>query len=301
MIRKLWSSLGRVLNSSASVTEGLSDEDFVRVCYEIILGRKPDRQGFFSHVKALKDGVPREQIVRRFLDSPELERRLEERNPLEALHSARMKFIRSLPPADYILDLGGAARDCEDGALYAMGYPHPSKRVYIVDLPPESRVEKPTYETRKIVKTERTTVEYVFSSMSDLSVIESNSIDLVFSGESIEHISEQDAEHTIRETHRVLKNGGYFCLDTPNGRLTRIQSPDAFIHPEHKKEYRFDELKNKLITAGFAIEEFGGICPMRESARSGIFDEKEMVRNPVVDSDPEVCYLLFFKCKKPPA
>src|SRR2546428_7352270 len=109
MIRKLWSSLARAVNSSASVTESLSDEDFVRVCYEIILGRTPDRQGFFSHVKALKDGVPRQQIVRRFLDSPELERRLADRNPLEALHSARMKFIQSLPPADYILDLGGAA------------------------------------------------------------------------------------------------------------------------------------------------------------------------------------------------
>ena len=66
----------------------------------------------------------------------------------------------------------------------------------------------------------------------------------------------------------------------------------------HKKEYLFSELKQKLLRHGFEITESGGICPMRESLASGQFDLDEMQRFPVLDPDPEVCYLLYFKCRK---
>lgn len=180
-----------------------------------------------------------------------------------------------------------------------MGYPHHSKRLFIIDLPPEERTDKPIQKVSRVVTTAKTVVEYVLTSMADLSMIPADSIDLVFSGESIEHVSEDEAEQTMREAYRILKEGGYFCLDTPNARLTRLQSPGALIHAEHKKEYYFEEIKQKLTSAGFSIEETGGICPMRESIRSGVFNFDEMLENPVLDADPEVCYLLFFKCKKP--
>ena len=42
-----------------------------------------------------------------------------------------------------------------------------------------------------------------------------------------------------------LRPGGYFALDTPNGRLTRLQQAD-FIDPDHKIEYTFEQLFAKL-------------------------------------------------------
>lgn len=43
---------------------------------------------------------------------------------------------------------------------------------------------------------------------------ESNSFDLIFSGEILEHIV--DTDHFISEAHRVLAPGGMLCITTPN-------------------------------------------------------------------------------------
>jgi len=48
---------------------------------------------------------------------------------------------------------------------------------------------------------------------------------------------------------RCSEPGGFFCLDTPNRRLTEIQAgPGRMLHPEHKKEYLPHEF----------LEEFSG-------------------------------------------
>jgi len=44
--------------------------------------------------------------------------------------------------------------------------------------------------------------------------IESNSIDLIVCDNVLEHIA--DPDQLFREIHRVLKNGGYLCIRTPN-------------------------------------------------------------------------------------
>lgn len=56
-----------------------------------------------------------------------------------------------------------------------------------------------------------TGVRYVYGSMADLHMIKNNYADMVFSGESIEHVSEADVEQTIREAWRILKPGGIFA------------------------------------------------------------------------------------------
>ena len=100
------------------------------------------------------------------------------------IHSARIKLVSSmLPQADVILDLGGA-----NGSIVDMGYPHQFKKITVVDLPPEDRVEM--YKKLKVKETKvgSGTIGVHFGDMSDLSFAEDNSVDLVWSGESIEHI-----------------------------------------------------------------------------------------------------------------
>ena len=55
--------------------------------------------------------------------------------------------------------------------------------------------------------------------------------DLVYSGQSIEHVTPSDADIVIKEVARVLRPGGWFALDTPNARVTRVQQPDL-IDPD---------------------------------------------------------------------
>ncbi|HEY3231396.1 MAG TPA: methyltransferase domain-containing protein, partial [Roseiflexaceae bacterium] len=142
-------------------------------------------------------------------------------------------------------------------------------------------------------------IHYLYRSMADLAAFKDQSMDLVISGESIEHIEEADADVVCREAYRILKPNGYFCLDTPNAALTRILSPDKLIHPEHKKEYYVHELKDKLERAGFAIVDSKGICPMPESLRSNAFDYGEMIRNIRLSDNPEEGYLFYIKAVKP--
>lgn len=151
-------------------------------------------------------------------------------------HYARLRVVSSLlPQADVILDLGGA-----NGSIYRMGYPYKFKKITVVDLPPADRNEMYKHLEMKPQKTPNGLIGVHFGDMSDLHFAKDNSVDLVWSGESIEHVSEEAGERTIQEAMRVLKPGGYFCLDTPNRAITKIHTAwrgGDFVNPDHKIEY----------------------------------------------------------------
>jgi SAM-dependent methyltransferase len=206
---------------------------------------------------------------------------------------------RHIPRADRVVDLGGACDHDQEGALFAMGYPHAPRELIIIDLPPEDRFTKPTVKASKTVEAARgTRIEYSFRSMSDLGFLPDSSVDLVVSGESIEHITEQEAEAVCNQVFRILKPGGRFCLDTPNARLTRLQSPTSLIHPEHKKEYLVSELRQMLERHGFLIVKELGINPMPNSIASQSFDYQEMTRNKHLSDDAEIGYCFYFDAVK---
>ncbi len=75
--------------------------------------------------------------------------------------------------------------------------------------------------------------------MADLSFADDDSVDLVYSGQSIEHVTEADGEIVLKEAFRILRPGGYMAIDTPNGRVCRLQQ-HSFIDPDHKVEYTLE-------------------------------------------------------------
>jgi len=215
-----------------------------------------------------------------------------------------MRLVQSyLPPADVIVDLGGASNQNPQGALLVMGYPYTPKLITIIDLPVEQRLGQwnPASESAALVTPQGTQVRYLYRSLADLAPIPDASVDMVFSGESIEHVSEAEADQAIQEAYRVLKPAGYLCLDTPNRALTVLYSPDALTHPEHQKEYLVHELVDKVEQHGFVITAAKSICPMPQSLASGQFDWAEMVRNNYVGDNPEEGFLFFLQCRKPQA
>ena len=96
----------------------------------------------------------------------------------------------------------------------------------------------------------------------------------------------------------MLQPGGHFALDTPNGRITRLQQ-DAFIDADHEVEYTAAQLDQKLGAAGFEIVERRGLNYAGEAAARGSFDWDEAARNTGVFADAEDCYLLAYVCRKP--
>jgi ubiquinone/menaquinone biosynthesis C-methylase UbiE len=290
------------LSKLAVQTRHLPDDRlFVRAVYRSCLRREPDASGESFYLQALQQRRMRKvDVLRAVLESNEFKKMYDlPVSPLNALHQARMMLIQKhLPKAQFILDLGGTADDHPEGALLVMGYPYKPAEIIIVDpvLPKSLREygRNPEWTTPEGVL-----IRYYQCSMTDLSWIPDESMDLVFSGESIEHISEEEAQIVCMQVYRILRTGGYFCLDTPNAALTRLQSPENLIHPEHKKEYLIHEIREMLGRNNFLIAEEIGICPMPVSLSQRSFDTRELVQNVGLSKNPEEAYLFFVKAVKP--
>lgn len=215
---------------------------------------------------------------------------------LYLIHCARLNLIKKyLPKADMILDLGGV-----HSPLYQMGYPYPFKKMIIVDLPAEQSHE--IYKDKSIVsdvEPEGGDVIVKFTNMIDLAEIGDASVDLVWSGQSIEHVSRKDGEKLCQNVFRVLKKGGSFCLDTPNRYLTEIHTKPVgggFINPDHKFEYYTGDLRDLLKMCGFAIKRQLGLCHMPGSVTE--FDYSEFIFNKMISRHLKQSYIQYYHCLK---
>jgi SAM-dependent methyltransferase len=281
------------------------DATFVELTYRIMLEREPDPGGFRNYLGQLGERqLTRHEMLEQFRGSDEFwfHHALAYDSVVFSIHRSRSLFVRSFPRAERILDLGGTHQSDSAGALVRLGYPYPFERLVIVDLPSDDRHElyQPGGE-HEAVQTELGPVEYEYRSMTDLSPFADGSFDLVYSGQSIEHVSESDAEAVIAEVRRVLCPGGWFALDTPNGRLCRLQLADTGLtvtNPDHEVEYDHAHLAAKLEAGGFEISEAKGLVFMGESVEAGAFSMRDLARHPGVFHEIDDCYLLAYLCRR---
>jgi SAM-dependent methyltransferase len=306
---------------------GLDAPSLTRLMFSTLLEREPEKEALDAFSEMIESGAPLRRVAETILNSDEfLEkyiRRLSERlgeedmkritdllkegkiNP--ALHDARKKMICTLlPKAKTILDLGGADSADPKGALLVLGYPYTPDEIDIVDLPPAERIF-PVSEFEgggTEFQFGRTTVTYFYHSMTELARFPSGAYDFVWSGESLEHIGRDEMIAMLDEVLRVLKPGGSFCFDMPNRDVTRLQAGDKnFIHPEHKYEYRYEEITSIIERAGFIIIKTHGLIAMHSSIEQGGFIVDEFLSSADKDGSlnaaPEKSYLMFFHAKKP--
>jgi SAM-dependent methyltransferase len=273
----------------------------VRTLFQWLLGREPSAAEAVRFGGAGRDGNPsrRELAAELVLSAEALNDAVAAAAELHLLfiHRARLVMIRRLlPPARVIVDLGGA-----NGSLYDMGYPYSFERITVIDLPPEGRHAM----YRDIVVDERSTpngpIGVMLRPMTDLGVFASGSVDLVWSGESLEHISADDARQVLRESARILRPGGLLCLDTPNRLVTRIHTADVgggFIHPEHKVEWEPADLQAEIRAAGLSIEEAWGVCEMPRTVATGRIDYTDFVLGAALTRDVEGAYLQYYGCRR---
>jgi len=245
----------------------LPPDEAVRMAYNVMLRREPDPMGRADFEGRLLAGaVTPERMVDEIRGSEEFIYDVRTSSLGHSIHAGRCAFIQSLPKAARILDLGGTHKYNEAGAMVRMGYPYAFEKLVIVDLPNDDR--HPIYQDDVVsardvteepaVQTRLGPVSYRYHSMIDLSGIAEGSFDLVYMGQSIEHVTEADGDTVLAEVHRVLRPGGHLALDTPNGRVTRRQQA-AFVDPDHEVEYTYEELAEKLKRAGFDVVEAKGM------------------------------------------
>lgn len=214
-------------------------------------------------------------------------------NHLFLIHRARVGLMAAvLPPARRILDLGGA-----NAPLCDAGYQHSFDELVIVDLPPEDRHDEFAGRIVTDRQTPQGPVRVAYTSMTDLSMFEDGSIDLVWSGQSIEHITVDDARAVYREVRRVLSPDGWFCLDTPNRLVTKVHAEGNMIHPDHRHEYEPAELIGELESAGFTVEHSYGVCDMPLTVASQRIDYRDFVLGAGVTTALDSAYIQYHACR----
>jgi len=282
--------------------DALAPEQAVHIAYQVMLGRVPDAVGLADYGGQLRSGrMTRQDLALALRGSEEFcnTPRFSAKTFGNSIHTGRCRFVRSLPPARRIVDLGGTHLGRDIGAMVALGYPYPFDELVIVDLPPEARhaIYRSSGDVREVASP-LGPVRYRYHSMTDLSGFDDAGTDLVYSGQSIEHVTRDDGATVLKEVFRILRPGGHFALDTPNARVTRLQQ-EHFIDPDHKVEYRHEELSALLEGCGFEIVDAKGLNHAGRSLAEGRFDIDEVAGNVGCYAAIEDCYILCYVCRKP--
>ena len=284
----------------------LAPETIIDLAYVLLLRRVPDPVGRAHWSGEIAAGrLSADDLVEALLDSPEY--RMRRRAPLHSvLHRARQIWCGSLPPFETVLDIGGSSLKDERGALIELGYPHRPREILVFDLPPDEQYwGRPSYRQDRPYRrfNWRTfnwgTVRYIHGRaerIAEAGELAGRRFGAVYMGQTIEHIEKDALPEVLAWIADHLEEGGRLIFDTPNRAITRLQSPDAFIDPDHKHEYTPEEMAGVVERAGFAVDKRTGLCDMPGSLAQGIFNPLEVYDSELVNDRPETSYLFAFEC-----
>ena len=98
-------------------------------------------------------------------------------------------------------------------------------------------------------------VTWVANTADQMIDVASGSVDLVFAGQTTEHLWAHELVGFLSEAHRVLRAGGRLSLDSPNQHVTQHL---LWSHGEHTIELDEQEFSELLELAGFACSTWRG-------------------------------------------
>ena len=91
-------------------------------------------------------------------------------------------------------------------------------------------------------------VNFVASSVTNLDVLEANSIDVLFASNLLEHLDDAEMMTALQEFGRILKNGARVILMQPNYRYAYKEYFDDYTH---KKVYTHVSLRDFFHANGY--------------------------------------------------
>jgi SAM-dependent methyltransferase len=183
------------------------------------------------------------------------------------LHELRTIELRELPvDGGVLLSAGCAGRWYFDWVAECAG---PLRRHVGVELYSPEPAELPA------------DVTWIAQSASSMPGVADASVDVVFSGQNIEHLWIEDLVGFLQEANRVLRPGGTLVIDSPNRLATEAL---GWVHPEHTIEMTAGEITELLTIAGFRVTVERGLWRCRHR-RTGAW-------MPLIDTPGDVAELL---------
>lgn len=104
-------------------------------------------------------------------------------------------------------------------------------------------------------------VRWIVASASSMPQVPDRAVDVIFSGQNIEHLPHDALLGFLKECHRVLEPGGHLVVDSPNRLITEAL---GWRHPEHVVEMSPSEAVQLITLAGFEVVSCRGIWSCRE-------------------------------------
>lgn len=143
-------------------------------------------------------------------------------------------------------------------------------------------------------------VTWIRNTVGEMSDVADGEVDLVFSGQNVEHLSAQDVVAFLGEAHRVLRPGGHLVIDSPNRLVTARY---GWSHPEHTIELTPEEIASLAHAAGFDERAVRGLW--RCIAPNGSllpFDtadtHAQLHRTQTAADDPDACFLWWLEAAR---
>jgi SAM-dependent methyltransferase len=104
-------------------------------------------------------------------------------------------------------------------------------------------------------------VEWISTSVASVPQVADGSVDLVFSGQNIEHLFGDDCTGFLLECARVVRPGGHLVMDSPNREIAGLH---AWSMNEHTIEFTPEEAAELVTLAGFEVTALRGIWLARD-------------------------------------
>ncbi|HMS27052.1 MAG TPA: methyltransferase domain-containing protein [Burkholderiaceae bacterium] len=265
-LRRLYALLKACVN--ANKNDKLSPIEQTQIMYRMVFNRSIDDFGMQVIQARIQAGTfSKLGLLLRMLKSPEFRQPYRRIKPIQRLHTARSEWVKQLPPANRVLDIGGSSPTVPEGALIELGYPHKPKELIIFDKPPEQQYwGAPNYSQGEKRVFSWGTVQYMHGYAEDIfgnQDLATQSFDMIFMGQMVEHIHVDKLPALLNWIHEHLNPGGHFYCDTPNRLITKYETgEDSYIDPDHKKEYTPTELITIFNQAGFLEVTSKGILEM---------------------------------------
>ena len=294
--RAITAFLGRESVGNKAVSK---DIEFVSRAYELILQRPLDKAGKVFWNSRIQDNTfSKTNLVDTLVESPEYQ--MLKKTPFhEMVHLSRTVWVKDLPKATSILDIGGSSPNIEQGALIELGYPHRPKNLFIFDLPPEEQYwGKPKFPQDKSYDFNWGSIHYFHGRAEKITEVEGlmeKRFELIYMGQTIEHIYPEFLPTLLKWIGKHLEKDGLLIFDTPNRDITGIQS-DSFIDEDHKIEYTPNSLLKILEENGFSVKRQWGMLQMPKTFKNKKFDPLEIYDHPIVSNDVSNAYLFGYLC-----
>ncbi len=278
----------------------LTEEDYVKLSYIVLLQRKIDPVGMNYWIEKIKHkSFNYKDFLDTIISSPEFI--MHYKIPFEVmLHQGRKSWCQSLEKFDLILDIGGSSPNIAEGALIELGYTHKPKEIIIFDQPEDRQYwGKPKFPQDRDYEFGWGTLRYVHGYAEKIDTYEDLSnlrFDLIFMGQTIEHIQKDSLDLVLTWVKKHLNTGGKFVFDTPNRDITKIQMPDSYIDEDHKYEYVPSEMESIVNRNGLIVNKKFGILDMPKTSINQEFNPLEVYNTKSLNNNPETSYVFAFEC-----